>query len=122
MEIQKFDVTTHIRNEVRKVLVKSIPKEAMDNMIRAEYDLFFKSEYARGKSPFAQLVADALKEQFSRKIKAWLDANFQQQFDEIGGQKLVGELVAELVPIVQQSIMTDITSRALADLRQRLTY
>jgi len=45
VEVKKFDITEHIRNEVRKVIVASIPDEQMDignfikeNRIRLELD------------------------------------------------------------------------------------
>lgn len=40
-EIQKFDVSEHIRNRVREVIVSSVPDEQMDLMIKKEYDAFF---------------------------------------------------------------------------------
>ena len=58
-QLQPFDVTEHIRQRVREVLVASIPDDQMDAMIQAEVKAYFetKDEYGHKKpSRFGLLI------------------------------------------------------------------
>lgn len=119
-EIQKFDVTEHIRQKVREVLIASIPDEQMNAMIKAEYHLFFTPNNY-GDSPFRKIVHDVLEKAIKEKMIAWIDTNFQSQWDEATqSQILVGEAVAAIAPIVQKAMIAEITQLSLNELRNRL--
>ena len=118
-EIQKFDITEHIRQKVREVLLASIPDEQMDAMISAEYDLFFKDKYGND-SPFKRLIQEELRKAIRNKVISWMDVNFIRKWDESGTSKLVGDAVAKLTPIVQKSMILDLTQAAIDELRNRL--
>ena len=121
-DIQKFNLTDHIREKVRETLIMAIPDEQMDAMIRAEFDDFFKSRPGYGKikqSRLGLIVQEELDKLMREKIRGWLDTNFQRQWDN-GIERHVGELVGSLAPIVQQSMMADIVQRSLSELRYKL--
>ena len=121
-DIQKFNLTAHIREKVRETLVMAIPDEQMDAMIRTEFDEYFKerNEYGREKpSRLSLLVREELDKLMREKIKKWLNENFERRW-EGNIDRHVGELVGSLAPIVQHSIVVDITQRALSDLANRL--
>ena len=122
-KLAKFDVTQHIRDRVRAVLLEALPEEALDQAIQAEWSRFFVSTKDRygseHASPFSDMVQSLLAERVRAKVIGWLDANFEQEWDG-RTQKLVGPLVAELVPIVQERMHVELVSQALNDLRGRL--
>lgn len=121
-DIQNFDVTSHIRDQVRKVLVTAIPNEKMDEMIKREFDDYFSKDSSyQAKSQFEQLVQDELKQRIAASIKSWLDTNFILMWNETTQrQELVGDLVKKLVPIVQTQMAADITQQALLVLRNNM--
>ena len=123
--VATFDVTTHLRDRVREVLVASIPDEQMDAMIRKEINAFFeKSRNHNGaySSPFAVLVEGMLHELVKKKVAVWLDTNFERVWDSEGqNEKLIGDTVAQLIPIVQQKYISDMVSKILGEIRMR-TY
>jgi len=123
-EIAKFDITDHIRNRVREVIVSSVPDEEMDRMVRAEFDRFFvgRKEYNREiPSAFSGMVFEMLKELLGKRVEAWIARETERVFDEDGTERLVGEAVAKIAPRVQEAFMADITARAIAALKYAMT-
>lgn len=119
----KFDITQHLREKVREVLINSIPDENMDAMLMAEIKAYFHGtqEYGRiQRSSFSVQVDGMLQEIVKEKVKAWLDTNFEVVWED-NTQKLMGAVVAELIPVVQQKYMSDMVSRVLSEIRNR-TY
>ena len=118
------DVTAHIRDKVRAVIVASVPDEAMDRMIRAEYSRFFKEGERRvghsDKSPFANLVEDELSAVFKERVKVWIGENTERVWGEDGSEEmLLGKAVEALIPAVQRATIMDITSRTLLAIQNR---
>jgi hypothetical protein len=124
-DIQKFDVTEHIRNEVRRVFVSSIPDEQMDLMIKKEFETFWdrgKSDYpSRQPGDGVKIVREEIERRTREAVVKWMDANFALRYNEQGVPLLVGELVKELAPIVQAAIVADITQRTIAEIQKKLT-
>jgi len=58
-ELQEFDITTHIRDRVRGVIVSAMPDEQIDAMVVTEYRRFTSNKNKYGHdvdSPFVLLV------------------------------------------------------------------
>ena len=124
-EIQEFDLTTAIRNRVRGVIIDAIPDEQVDEMIRAEFQGFFKERkvnYGRDVAPsrFAELIKKHIEALLNEKIREWLDKNFDQVWSDDDCELLVGEMVGEFTPIVQKKMAADIVSRALFEFKNTL--
>lgn len=118
----KFDITQHLRDKVREVLINSIPEDNMDAMLQAEIKAYFHGaqEYGRTqRSSFSVQVEGMLQEIVQEKVRVWLDTNFEVVWGQEGTQKLMGEVVAELIPVVQQKYMADMVSRILGEIRTR---
>lgn len=117
-EIQKFDLTDHIRQKVREVLVSSIPDDRMDAMIKMEYDKFFSASqdnYNRSApSPFGALVREELETTIKTQVREWLASNFKEQRSEDNTYRLIGEAVTKFTPLVQQAMVVEMTQRVLA--------
>jgi hypothetical protein len=122
-ELQKFDVTEHIRSRVREVIVSSLPDGHIDAMIKSEYDEFFSRKDRWGnqrQSEFDGIVNKLVRDAIAKRTAAWIDENFEQKWDG-DVVTMVGELVADFVPIVQARLAESIVSDALYEIRQRLT-
>ena len=119
-DIEKFDITDHIRNRVREVLIESIPDAALDKAIKVEYDKYFKPLYPNAPSKFEVQVHELLKEMLEKDIKEWLHDNFTGIWTEENRMKLIGETVAQLIPVVQQHFMMQQVEIALGALRGQL--
>jgi len=123
-EIQPFNVTEHIRQQVREVLIASIPDEQMDAMIKAEVRLYFQvhqDQYSRKDVPseFSTQLRRMIEQYIAERLKIWFDSNFQTIWEETGG-RMVGALVAKFVPIVQAEMAQNIAERALMSIRNQL--
>jgi len=121
--MKSIDITEHIRNKIREVLLLSLPNDELDTMIQAEYDAMFATKESRwGREPswFSQQVQEQLREKIKERIRLWLDQNFEDKWDESCGLALVGDLVAEFTPVVLQRLAGDMASRALAEIRGQL--
>jgi hypothetical protein len=119
-DMEKFDITGHIKRRVREVLIESIPDEVLDKAIKAEYDKYFKPLYHNAPSKFEVQVHELLKEMLEKDVKAWLEDNFTSVWAEDSRMKLIGETVAKLIPVVQQHFMTQQIETALGALRTQL--
>ena len=123
--LQSFDVTAHIRDEVRKVLVASIPDEQMDAMIEKEVDSFFapsKSTYG-GDAPskFSKIVEQAIEEEIKAALKRWMSENFETKWSKYGGPAaLTATMVEEFIPIAQAKMVADMTQNALLNIQNQL--
>ena len=123
--LQSFDVTAHIRDEVRKVLVASIPDEQMDAMIEKEVDSFFapsKSTYGGdGPSRFSRVVERAVEERVKESLKKWMSENFGTEWSKYGGPAaLTATMVEEFIPIAQAKMVADMTQNALLNIQNQL--
>lgn len=122
MAIQKFDVTEHIRGKVREMVFNSIPDKQIDAMIKSEFDAFFTGSIRYGSkepSQFARLVEGEVKTAIRERVSLWLSANFDEVWEN-NGYKLIGDMVAEFVPVVQMRMATEMAANALAELKSRL--
>ena len=63
------------------------------------------------------MVQEIIKE----KVKAWLNTKFEVVWGDENTQKLIGETVADLIPVVQQKHISDMISRIMGEIRSR-TY
>ncbi len=122
-EIQEFDITAHIRDRVRSVIVSAMPDEQIDAMIGAEHRQFTSSKNKYGHdidSPFALMVRAEITRRIKEKVLAWLDENFDTIYED-GESKMTGELVAAFVPVAQKAMVEEMVSTALAGIRNRLS-
>lgn len=122
--VAPFDVTEHLRQRVREVFIASIPDEQLDQMIRKEMGEFFQSSQngygQKLPSKFSALIGEMLQDLLKQKLTQWFSDNFEQVYDDKTNQtRIIGETVAELIPIVQQKMMKDLVERTLGELRQR---
>jgi uncharacterized membrane protein YheB (UPF0754 family) len=118
-DIKVFDVTEHIRNKVRQVLVSEIPDDQMDAMIKREFANYFREGSTtypyESSGDGMKIIREEISNIIRQKVKDWLDKNFQREWDDVtNSEKLVGEAVAKLAPIVQNALVTDITQKAIA--------
>jgi len=125
MAIQEYSVTDVLRERVKKVMFDSLPDEMIDEMLKKEYASFSEEHTSYGNtkpSEFSVIVAGELKERLTAKVKAWMDANFQEQWDEVGdlGGTLIAEAAAELAPLVQKAFVVDICARTVAQIKNNL--
>jgi hypothetical protein len=125
--LQPFDVTSHIRDKVREVLVAAIPDEQMDEMIEREFDAFFarKSVSVHGTrtepSKFSRVVEHAVEQEIKERLKTWMSKNFEMKWGKYGGpDKLTGEMVEKFIPIAQSKMMSDMVQQAMANIQSSL--
>lgn len=70
---------------------------------------------------FRKIVQAEVRERITASVKAYLDENFASEWDAVmDGEKLIGDLVAEFVPIVQARMTTDLTQRTLQEIQNQL--
>lgn len=116
-----MELTEHIRSKVQKALMITMPEEQLDEFIRQEIQRFFEkegSEY-RHLTPFGQMVRDEIEARAKESIKNWMDKNFERQWD--GSQeKVVGEAVKRFIPVVIESLASNLASSALQRIREEL--
>ena len=113
-DIQPFNVTDHIRDKVREVLVSSIPDQEMDKMINSEFEAFF-AKSRHGSSPFGSMVHKILQEEMEQKVKAWITSNLQTVWEH-GENKFIGEVVTRITPLVQQAMVESLVQNVLRTL------
>lgn len=116
-----------VRDKVRKAIMDSIPDEAMDSLVKAEFDRFFKdtNEYSRSQpSPFKILVQNEIQNLMKERVKELIKTKVDSLTEEWSGNgiSLVGQLVEEMAPHVLAGLSKNIAMNCIAQLRNGNVY
>ena len=115
-----FDPSTAIRDKVREMLLETLTDEQLDAFIKAEFGYYFEEGPRKATPRFKLIVREEIETLMKARVTAWLDKNFQSEWKSGDAQRLVGKMVAELIPIVQQQMTASMIEVALRELADRL--
>lgn len=119
-----IELTDHIRDRVQKALMLALPKKELDELIQAEIDKFFQEStdayHHTIPAPFSKMLQIEIETRAKALLVKWLDGHFETIWTG-NEEKFVGEAVKQFVPVVLQELGANITSAALARIRQELT-
>ena len=112
-------LTERVREKIRETIFDCMSEDELKSLIKAEYDLLFSKRQKFRNGPlelpsiFSEIISNELKALIKGRVESWLADNFRYEWDEVGG-KLVGDAVAELVPIVQRQMVQNVVQFALS--------
>lgn len=129
------EITIHslgdaIKDKVRKTMMDAIPDEALQVLIKKEFDSFFVGQkphvYSSEVSPsaFSVIVKKELELALSNKVKTIIEKSVQgltHEWDE-DGNKLIGDLVEKMAPAAMNGIMVNIASKCIMVLKNGTVY
>jgi uncharacterized protein YajQ (UPF0234 family) len=113
-----------VKDKVRKAMMDAIPDEALQALIKAEFDNFFQDQsnrYDNGKtpSPFKVMVRNEIEKAVSQKVRDLIQEQTAKIVTEWDGDnhRVLGDLVTKLAPAALEGVMHTIAGRTLQGLR-----
>lgn len=124
-QLQVTSLADNIQSRVRSLIVDSLPPEAMKQVIDSEFSRLttrtqqgYNTNWA---SPLELEIRNQLQEQMKVEIRAYIDKNFQIQWDRHGANGILSEELANAVSRVSiQTLITSMVSNAFANLRSQM--
>jgi hypothetical protein len=109
-----------VKDKVRKAMMDAIPDEALQTLIKAEFDNFFLDQSDRYNnqkqpSPFKVLVRKEIEKAIEEQVRQIIKTQTQslvQEWDGEGG-RVLGDLVTKLAPAALEGVMHSIAGRTL---------
>lgn len=118
-EISIKTIGDAVRERVKKAIFDSIPDEAIESLIQKELNILTEKTSYQNKSPLSEMVATALKEELSNRVKT--DAKIYIEDTYVNNSKeLVDAAIKELAPVFMASMMEKFAAMAIQDLRYQL--
>lgn len=113
-----------VKDKVRKAMMDAIPDEALQGLIKAEFDRFFVDSkrfgYADEPSPFKVLVRKELENILREKVRKSLVTKFgegQPHYQDME-TKFMQDLVAEMAPHALRGVMSEIAYRCVENIKR----
>jgi len=109
-----------VRDRVKSAIFASIPDEAIDRLIKNEFEKLTKSEYSNSKSELQAIIYNEIKKQVGDRagiaVTKYLDENYISAPKEI-----VDKTIKELAPLFLAGLSEAFAGQAVQGLRNQLS-